>query len=723
MPPFWSRGLFRCIWVMLALGAWRVALGVGAPVLALAQGPRRLVVASIHSNPPYEYLDEEGRPTGFVNELIRAVAAAEGLDVEIRSMSFSQVREAFERGEVDIVSGMVFSEERAKSMEFSVPHSIYSYVLLTRKGAVGIRSERDCVGRDVLALSRSIMAEHLSAVGIAFRGMPTNDASILELAAGKGDAAIVPKFTYLYYAKKGRIRNLQAVPSEIFPTKRCFAVRKGEERLLAALNEGLFRLKENGTLDRIYHQHLGALEEAELPFSLILRRVLWILGPTVVVLGLLGLLVWSFSLRLLVRQRTAELNLRNRDLSERNHELETLDKMVIALNREMDLQPLMEKLLAGCFSQFPRAESGVLLLKDDVDGLFHTRLRMGAPLDGNEPERFTEAEALAHYTQGMEELGQGVFRASHGKGVAGLKGSDALPVTEAIVAMSLVFDEQVQGFLVLRSHSSHDAFDDAEVHTLSRFREHAIAAVAKAKTLDRLVFAVTQLRQVNEMKNQFFGIVAHDLRSPLNGIVLAAQCLEGEQDLELVEHMAQRIHREGMEMSALIGRLLDMARIDSGEMKAEPECFDIVELAHRVVERYQTRGEQKGITFVFNFSDNQKQAFADPKFIKEVLDNLVSNAVKFSPPGTAVLLRVERGEHGVITSVEDQGPGLTDQDKKSLFGRFARLSAKPTGGEKSTGLGLSIVKYMVEATGGRIWVDSEPGSGAAFRVELPISLL
>jgi len=702
-----ARHFLRCFTVSLLLilgGGWALP----------SQAPRPLVVASIPDNPPYEYLDAKGQPTGFVNDLIREVAALEGLDIEIRSMPFPQAREAFERGDVDIVSGMVFSAKRAEAMDFSTPHSVFSYVIITRKGEDRIRSVQDCVGRDVMVLGRSIMAEQLAALGIPYRETSSQKASLLELAAGKGDAAIVPKFMYLYFTKQQNFENLQAVPSEIFPTKRCFAVHKGERQLLAALNDGLFRLKRNGTLDRIYQLHLGELEESEIPLAAKLRRGLWILGPGLLGLGLLGLLVWSFSLRHMVRQRTAELGQRNRELVEHNRELETLDQMVAVINREMDLESLMEKLLTVSFSKFPKAESGALLLKDDADGLFRIRFQMGTSLEGAEPLAITEKEALARYTEGAEQLGEGIFR------VIRFKKASRFPV--ALLAMSLVFDDQFQGFLVMQNHADHGAFADLEVQKLSRLRGHAIAALAKVRTLGRLVTALEQLRERDEMKNQFMGIVAHDLRNPLNGIVLAAQLLEEEEDLKKVRHVAQKIHREGMEMAALIGRFLDIARIESGEMKAEPETCDLLALVRHVAGRYFPQAEQKGITISFQFPEVGAQVFADPKFVKEVLDNLISNAVKFSRPQTLVRLRVEPGGGTIITSVEDQGPGFTPEDKARLFGRFARLSAQPTGGEKSTGLGLSIAKHMVEATGGRIWLESEAGHGAVFHVGLPIPL-
>lgn len=248
------------------------------------------------------------------------------------------------------------------------------------------------------------------------------------------------------------------------------------------------------------------------------------------------------------------------------------------------------------------------------------------------------------------------------------------------------------------------------------------AQIAKAtqELLDRehlLMIQAQDLQILNEQKNQFLGIVAHDLRNPLNGIVLSAQLLEGETDPREVDRVAHQIYREGMDMSGLIGRFLDIAHIESGTIKAEPERFDLAGQVRHIANRHAARAEEKGIEMTFAFEAVPIEAWADLKFTKEVLDNLISNAVKFSYPGTTMTLRCEARGEKVVVSVEDQGPGLTEDDRKKIFGRFSTLSARPTGGEKSTGLGLSIVKHMVDAMHGRIWVESEPGKGAAFHVE------
>lgn len=234
-----------------------------------------------------------------------------------------------------------------------------------------------------------------------------------------------------------------------------------------------------------------------------------------------------------------------------------------------------------------------------------------------------------------------------------------------------------------------------------------------------LAEANSRLLELNHQKDQFLRLVVHDLRNPLSGIIMAAEVLEGERDIAQVGGVARNIFLEGMEMTSLIARFLDIAKIDSGDIKAKPESFDLAALAHRIADCHEARSRRKGITFNFQLPPGGAATYADPAYAREVLDNLVSNAIKFSPAGTTVTMRIEVGPEEVVLSVEDQGPGLTEEDRAKLFSRFVTLSAKPTGGEKSTGLGLNIVKHMVEAMAGRIWVDSMLAKGAAFRVALP----
>jgi signal transduction histidine kinase len=137
------------------------------------------------------------------------------------------------------------------------------------------------------------------------------------------------------------------------------------------------------------------------------------------------------------------------------------------------------------------------------------------------------------------------------------------------------------------------------------------------------------------------------------------------------------------------------------------------------VENFLPRAVAKQQQLQFKNESGPVTITTDPGVLVQVLENLVSNAIKYSPPQKEIMVRLARSGSAIRCAVEDQGPGLTAEDQKRLFGKFARLSAKPTAGEHATGLGLSIVKRMVEAMNGRVWCESEAGKGAAFVVELP----
>jgi signal transduction histidine kinase len=249
-----------------------------------------------------------------------------------------------------------------------------------------------------------------------------------------------------------------------------------------------------------------------------------------------------------------------------------------------------------------------------------------------------------------------------------------------------------------------------------RDRERLLAS--QAGDLSR---ANAQLLELNEQKNRFLGIVAHDLRNPLTSILLTTQLIqEGEEeDVSFIRGQVGKIAREGSEMVSLIGRFLDISALDSEGIRPEPARFSLSELVEKLRDRHDRSAQAKGITIALEVTTAEIWAFADPKFISAVLDNLISNAIKFTPLKSIVTIRAWKTDDSVRIAIQDQGPGLTEADQKKLFGRFSKLSAQPTGGEKSVGLGLSIAKQMVEICKGRIWVESVAGEGATFMVELP----
>jgi signal transduction histidine kinase len=144
-----------------------------------------------------------------------------------------------------------------------------------------------------------------------------------------------------------------------------------------------------------------------------------------------------------------------------------------------------------------------------------------------------------------------------------------------------------------------------------------------------------------------------------------------------------------------------------------------IEVLQETVERYQLRAKEKQQILDAQYPAVPLVIWADRIALREVMENLLSNAIKYSPLHKRVFVRVQRHISRVRIEVRDEGPGIQAAEMSQLFGKFARLSTKPTGGEHSTGLGLNIVKKLVEAMNGRVWCESEFGKGATFIVELP----
>lgn len=256
--------------------------------------------------------------------------------------------------------------------------------------------------------------------------------------------------------------------------------------------------------------------------------------------------------------------------------------------------------------------------------------------------------------------------------------------------------------------------------------------LARVRTHLELRHARERLKEMNEEKNEFMGIAAHDLRNPLSAIKgYAEMVVEDGQALSQgavanlsacgreLEANGQRIGDTAARMAEMVQNLLDANRIERGEMQLDLTRLDLGAAVAAVLETQRPRAVAKQQTLHWQNEAGPVFVLADARVLTQVIENLVSNAAKYSPIGKSIFVRLRRSPDGVRCEVQDEGPGLSAEDQKKLFGKFARLSAKPTGGEHSTGLGLSIVKKMVEVMNGKVWCESELGKGATFFVTFP----
>ena len=248
-------------------------------------------------------------------------------------------------------------------------------------------------------------------------------------------------------------------------------------------------------------------------------------------------------------------------------------------------------------------------------------------------------------------------------------------------------------------------FNKAEL--LTRVRTHLALKQAR-----------DELRDLAKDKDELLGILTHDLQNNLTGTRLNAELLRISDTPQKRNACIDNIIQA---TDGLIAFVMEFhANQSTDRFKIEPSDLEIHELLEDARSRHEAAATQKRISIRIEGSEDPVMAWADQRRLAQVLDNLITNALKFSPEGRTITLHAQSGpgEWAHLT-VKDEGPGFTQADKQNLFHRYGRLSAKPTGSELSIGLGLSIVKRLVEGMKGRIALESEAGKGATFTISIP----
>jgi signal transduction histidine kinase len=232
-----------------------------------------------------------------------------------------------------------------------------------------------------------------------------------------------------------------------------------------------------------------------------------------------------------------------------------------------------------------------------------------------------------------------------------------------------------------------------------------------------------QLQRANGFKDEILGTVAHDLKNPL-GVILGrtemlTELIGTGSSKENLSNQVEHIRDATKRLTSMVDQLISDAMADAFDITIRREPVDVASLVNEVADANQPLAANKQQTITVSAPPDYV-TMCDADRMREAIDNLVSNAIKYSPIGGKIAVAVSPEKNSTVIRIADEGAGLSPEDIGRLFGRFQRLSAKPTGGESSTGLGLSIVKRIVDMHGGEVTAESDgPGRGSTFTVILP----
>jgi signal transduction histidine kinase len=420
-------------------------------------------------------------------------------------------------------------------------------------------------------------------------------------------------------------------------------------------------------------------------------------------------------------------------LVSRRNELQKLDSITQVINTGLLLDDILENIYESFHNVIPYNRIGFSLIdKDDQTVRSHwartdqprVHLKKGysAPLAGSSLQTIIETgkpRILNDLVQYLKH--KPASKSTRLMVKEGIRSSLTCPLITNAVPVGFIFFSSIEP----------GTYNNNHIGTFQKIATQLSAIVEKGRLVSELserkeaiAEQNKELRKLDDVKNKFLGIAAHDLRNPLANIQLAASLMQDtlvELSRDESDFLLNDINRQAHYMFTLIEDLLDVSQIESGYLELRLEQLPLQPFLIEAVHRHTHPALLKKIKVLYQPSPGGTIC-ADPIRLRQVIDNLVSNAVKYSPQGSTVTVWAEENQGTWKINVQDEGPGIKPEEQGKLFQFFGRLTSRPTGGEKSTGLGLAISRRIVEAHGGRIGVDSEVGHSSTFWFTLPVDL-
>jgi signal transduction histidine kinase len=388
-----------------------------------------------------------------------------------------------------------------------------------------------------------------------------------------------------------------------------------------------------------------------------------------------------------------------------------------------DAQPVFEKIIASCQRQFNSSRVGINLLREDgmvinaaYGGPGADEFRAMFPVPNNEESGTGMAmreRRVMHYPDiDRPEVPPYVRRGAE------------LTHAHSVVFAPLIWQDQGVG-TILVTREAKEPFTDDEITLLKTFADQGVIAIQNARLFNEIQAKSRQLEIANQHKSEFLANMSHELRTPLNAIIGFSEVLIermfGELNEKQADYLAD-IHSSGKHLLSLINDILDLSKIEAGHMELALEDFDAPSAMANAMSLVRERAQRHGISLELVVADGVATIRADERKFKQILLNLLTNAVKFTPDGGSVKVQAQpTTDQGLSVSVIDTGIGIAVDDQAVVFDEFRQVGRHYTNKQEGTGLGLALTKRFVELHGGTLTLQSVLGQGSTFTFTLPMA--
>jgi PAS domain S-box-containing protein len=636
-------------------------------------GSKTIRVAGDINYPPYEFMDENGVYKGYNVDIMNSIAIELGINIEFVPMTWGESIEALKEGKVDAIQGITKTELRNRQLYFSEPIARNLQMIFVRKDTTYISSIEDLENHSVVIQAGDINEEVvkvLSGVNVVFK--PNQEEALKALIEGEVEAFIGNRLVGLYISQRDKLtEKIKIVGQPVSSAEYCSAVLNGNKEVLDILNEGISRIKKNGTYDKINKKWFG---ESFYDQRKIVRDTLYLIMIFVAIMSsiFLFILLINKKLKKMVETRTKELTKVNTQLieSEENYRrlfeispdavfIHDMDEIIFVNTAALDLvgAKSLKELKGKSIVDF--------LVSDNVDDYEHL------------VENFNEEEKTITL---------------HAKKVQRLNNT------------SVDVEIRITPFV-----------NNGKTVMLSIIRD----------LTDKIL--LNEAIEYDKLKTEFFANMSHEFRTPLNVILSTIQLIEmrmknGEigQETNLARYV-NTMKQNAFRLVRLVNNLIDLTRIEANFYKLKLENYNIISLVEDITFSVREYIENKGINLVFDTDVEEKIAACDPDKIERIMLNLLSNAVKFTPAGGTIEVNIMDIGKSIIISVKDSGIGIPEDKIGMVFERFHQVDKSLTRNHEGSGIGLSLVKSLVEMHKGSISLKSQLGVGSEFIIEMPVS--
>lgn len=633
-----------------------------------------IVVGCDYNYPPFSFIDEKGKPAGYDIDVMNAIAEITGLKIKFSPDSWDSTLNKLKRGDVDVVTSIVYYSDREKIYDYSFPLHTEFYAIFAKK-RTPIGDINDLEQKKPAILEGDISNDLFYKPMGLFKNYVTVQSlpeAFSLVNSDSCDYVIAPYSIGMEVIKEEGLGNLEVKGDPIIPSVFCYAVKEDNYELLAWINQGIQLLSRNGQLDSIYNKWVKYKPGNEQYKKFFYYAVTGLLILTIV--SVLLFLYW-YSLKKQVKKKTEEIK-----------KSEVIYENV-----------------------FNAVDNGLIIL-DETETIITANRKASELLDYHQGELIGKNIAAIPRNPSRQKL---------------------LEIYQTIKSGDSFIEENIER--VNDEQSYHLVIKGLKINIGDKQRYLIVINDITREHINLLKLreAKKNADLANNAKGAFLSTISHEIRTPLFAVIGYTELMAKTVLSELQHDYNKKIQLSGKLLLNLVNDILDLTKLEAEKLKLNPECFNIHELIDEICEVESVKANEKNLRLHNKIGDDVPDfLIGDKLYLSRIVMNIVNNAIKFTSAGeVSLLVNVENvsqisgnDEVRIIFSIRDTGIGMSTEAQKKLFSPFEQVQNTGERRYGGTGLGLAISKQLVELMHGEILVESTEGRGSVFNVSVPLGV-